>query len=220
MDNFANTNFLVKTKKGKPPADESSGGVYKSRNLKKHQLQNTWTLWFLEYDASKSWEDLLSEVDSFSTVEDFWRTYYRIKPPSKPKSGCDYMLFKKGIRPMWEDPSNIKGGRWLNVVDNTSKADLDIIWLDVMLCLIGEACDHCDQICGASIRIRRKVKKVSIWTNNGKDEEAILEIGHKLCELVRLGSSYTLQYQGHMEVFMGSELMYKLKVENGVVTTS
>ena len=25
----------------------------------------------------------------------------------------DYMMFKKGIRPEWEDPSNRDGGKWV-----------------------------------------------------------------------------------------------------------
>lgn len=39
----------------------------------KHPLQHTWTLWYLECDRSKAWEDNLSEITSFNTVEDFWR---------------------------------------------------------------------------------------------------------------------------------------------------
>lgn len=66
--------------------------------LIKHPLQHTWTLWFLETDRTKSWEEMLKEVTSFSTVEDFWGLFNYIKTPSEIKSGCDYYLFKKDIR--------------------------------------------------------------------------------------------------------------------------
>ncbi|KAH8363630.1 hypothetical protein KR084_012447, partial [Drosophila pseudotakahashii] len=141
-----------------------------------HKLQNEWTLWLVEYDQKRSWEDMLRKIDTFNTVEDFWRLYYRIDQPSKLNKGSDYMLFKRNIPPMWEDPANIDGGRWIISLPKTCKTDLDIIWLDFLLCLIGEACDNCDQICGASVRIRKKVNKISLWTSNGKDEEAVLEI--------------------------------------------
>ncbi|XP_016987308.1 eukaryotic translation initiation factor 4E1-like [Drosophila rhopaloa] len=194
-----NLKTLIETNanKGNPQAGEIAGALSPSRHLKNHHLQNTWTLWLLNTDLGQSWEDRLNQIASFSTVNQFWSVYYRIEPPSKLKLGSDYSLFKKNIRPMWEDPTNIQGGRWLIIVRGTSKDELDIIWLDVMLCLIGEACDHCDQICGAVVRIRNKVSKVSIWTNDAKDEDAILEIGYKLREVVRMGNNNTLQYRVH-----------------------
>lgn len=59
---------------------------------------NVWTLWYLENDRSKSWEDMQNEITSFDTVEDFWSLYNHIKPPSEIKLGSDYSLFKKNIR--------------------------------------------------------------------------------------------------------------------------
>ena len=66
--------------------------------LMKHPLQNNWTLWYLESDRTKSWEDLQNEITSFDTVEDFWSLYNHIKLASEIKVGSDYSLFKKGIR--------------------------------------------------------------------------------------------------------------------------
>lgn len=45
------------------------------------------------------------------TVEDFWSLADHIKPPSELMAGVDYSFFKNGIRPMWEDPQNVKGKR-------------------------------------------------------------------------------------------------------------
>lgn len=42
-------------------------------HLFKHPLQNKWTLWYLENDRTKLWEELQNEITSFDTVEDFWR---------------------------------------------------------------------------------------------------------------------------------------------------
>lgn len=53
------------------------------------------------------------------------------------KSGCDYSIFKKGIRPMWEDKMNEKGGRWIVKFDSRPReVDIDKIWLDVVSMLI------------------------------------------------------------------------------------
>jgi translation initiation factor 4E len=42
----------------------------------KHQLQNTWTLWFTKPPSGKQdWNELLKEVISFDSVEEFWGIY-------------------------------------------------------------------------------------------------------------------------------------------------
>ncbi len=42
----------------------------------KHQLQHTWTLWFTKPPSGKQdWNELLKEVISFDSVEEFWGIY-------------------------------------------------------------------------------------------------------------------------------------------------
>jgi len=43
-------------------------------------------------------------------------------------TGCDYSVFKSDIKPMWEDPTNKNGGRWL-IKDNGL---LDQYWMDIV----------------------------------------------------------------------------------------
>ncbi|EDV53280.1 eukaryotic translation initiation factor 4E1 [Drosophila erecta] len=192
MANSKQANEFLESKEGIPLNDDSLQGA-----AKKRKLQNTWTLWGVTSGSEISWEDNLSEIGSFNTVEDFWNLYYSTESPSKLQAGCDYMLFKKGIRPMWEDLPNKHGGRWTYIVYKKDTTELDIIWLDVLLCLIGEACDNSDQICGAFVRIRKKVNKVSVWTNSYDDNEAVMEIGQKLCEVVSLSSKKVLKFRQH-----------------------
>lgn len=84
--------------KGTSTEQQSDDSSVRTEHLYKHPLQNTWTLWYLENDRSKSWEDMQNEITSFDTVEDFWSLYNHIKPPSEIKLGSDYSLFKKTIR--------------------------------------------------------------------------------------------------------------------------
>ena len=42
----------------------------------KHQLQNKWTLWFTKPPSGKQdWNELLKEVITFDSVEQFWGVY-------------------------------------------------------------------------------------------------------------------------------------------------
>ncbi|XP_016999841.3 eukaryotic translation initiation factor 4E1 [Drosophila takahashii] len=164
----------------------------------KHPLEHVWTLWYLENDRTKHWKDMLNEITQIDSVETFWSLYYTIKTPSELKIGCDYSMFKKCIKPMWEDEANIKGGRWLVTVGKSAKVELDRIWLDILLMMVGQTFDYSDEICGAVINIRAKSNKISVWTANGNNEMAILEIGQKLKMLLHL-QSHNLQYQLHSD---------------------
>ena len=66
---------------------------------------------------------------------------------------------------MWEDKSNKDGGRWLLTLEKKHRQhSLDSIWLEVMMCLIGEAFGELGNIVnGAVVNIRPKADKLSIW---------------------------------------------------------
>ncbi|KAH8278202.1 hypothetical protein KR044_002038 [Drosophila immigrans] len=164
----------------------------------KHPLEHVWTLWYLENDRTKHWKDMLNEITQIDSIETFWSLYYTIKAPSELKIGCDYYMFKQGIQPMWEDEANIKGGRWLFTVGKSSKDALDRIWLDILLMMVGESFEYASDICGAVVNIRAKSNKISVWTANGTNELAVLEIGFKLKTLLHL-QSHNLQYQLHSD---------------------
>lgn len=51
----------------------------------KHQLQHTWTLWFTKPPSGKQdWSELLKEVISFDSVEEFWGIYVSITTACTP----------------------------------------------------------------------------------------------------------------------------------------
>jgi translation initiation factor 4E len=186
---------------------ESSGGVVVGgagdEDGTKHQLQNKWKFWYFENNKDKSWEDNLRVVSEFYTVEDFWSIYNHIKNASELRPGCSYFVFKDGIKPMWEDPVNRPGGRWLVSFDRRQRQQLDNLWLEVvsdsmnkgkwlllefkiiryfvclqLLCLIGEAFDDDgDDICGVVVDVRGKMDKISIWTSDCKNKDRIVNIG-------------------------------------------
>lgn len=127
--------------------------------LIKHPLHNQWTLWYLEHDRHKSWEDMQNKITAFDTVEDFWSLYNHIRVASEIGPGNDYSLFKRNIRPMWEDETNKRGGRWLISLQR-NRRHVDQLWLDIVLCLIGEAFENSDDICGAVVNIRPRGDKI------------------------------------------------------------
>jgi len=69
----------------------------------KHPLKTPWTLYY-EYHLTnnnrpptQSWGDNIKPVYTFDTVEDFWRLYNNITPPSRLQMGCSYNLSRKEL---------------------------------------------------------------------------------------------------------------------------
>jgi len=168
--------------------------------ITKHPLQNQWQLWYFRPEKGKDWMDNLLDVTNFDTVEDFWGLYNHIELASNLSSGSDYSIFKMGIKPMWEDDRNKMGGRWLFTFNKKAIAprQIDEMWLEVLLCLIGEAFgDHSDQVCGAVINIRPKMDKISIWTGDCKNAAAITHIGKTLKQRTRYPGM--ISYEAHVD---------------------
>lgn len=50
---------------------------------------------------------------SFTTVEEFWSIYAHLKPVSELPFISDHLLFWQNVKPIWEDPVNSLGGKWV-----------------------------------------------------------------------------------------------------------
>ena len=91
-----------------------------------HFLESEWVIW--EHRSpdknSKSYEDNMVKLLEVATIEDFWRAFNNIPKPSaiffdgrtrkkfKDRSVESFSLFKKNIKPEWEDPMNRTGAEW------------------------------------------------------------------------------------------------------------
>jgi len=189
------------------PESESKGtGSFDPSNFHvRHPLQNRWTWWYDnpgKKTSQSSWGEYLKPIMSFDTVEDFWRLYNNIYPPSQLVSGSDYHLFKEGIEPKWEDPLNEKGGKWVVTLPNKNRKETsDKMWLYLVLACIGEgfALNANDEICGCVISIRKTQDKIALWTKNANNDEAVRGIGKHLRQVLELPAQFSLGYQAHFD---------------------
>ncbi|KAK7038846.1 hypothetical protein VNI00_010476 [Paramarasmius palmivorus] len=155
-----------------------------------------------EYEAG------LTVIGTFTTVEQFCRYFNWLKPPSKLERNSNYHLFKVRIRmvilkliglsgvrlplqapikPMWEDPANADGGKWVLTMKNNPNL-LDRCWNWVAMALVGEELEEDqDEICGAVVSLRSKVDRIQVWTRSKDDVEKINGIGRKLVKLLDVG---------------------------------
>jgi hypothetical protein len=64
----------------------------------------------LRPDTSLRLCEQVKELGTFSDVQSFWEHFSHMAPAGELPVVSDYHLFKKGVKPMWEDPVNEKGG--------------------------------------------------------------------------------------------------------------
>jgi len=102
-------------------------------------LNSTWDVYYLRNDVGANWDDRLVKVASFGTILEFWAVYLYLKLPNQLAAGCDYMIFRDGIKPEWTDPNNQNGGRWLIEIDRKQRNEqLNDKWLETLLAVIGK----------------------------------------------------------------------------------
>jgi len=137
-----------------------------------------------------NWNDLLKEVVTFDSVEEFWGVYVSITSLSPPNqirrtNPCprlqnnitptselaiksDYHLFKSGVRPEWEDQQNKHGGKWSYSFYKKDKphVPIDDLWLHTMLAAIGETLENegDNEVMGVVVNVRKGFYRIGLWT--------------------------------------------------------
>ncbi|KAJ3181903.1 hypothetical protein HDU85_003419 [Gaertneriomyces sp. JEL0708] len=165
----------------------------------KHPLESRWTLWFdnPQKRANQSnWGDRLKSLVTFDTVEDFWGVYNNVLKASQLPHGANYHLFKEGIQPMWEDPQNAQGGKWVLQIKKKSDS-LDQLWLNTILACIGETFPDGEEICGVVISIRKAADRISLWTRSALDETKARAAGQHWKGAVMIEDK--MGYQAHSD---------------------
>ena len=118
-------------------------------------------------------------------------------------SNTDYLMFRKGVRPEWEDPVNKNGGKWvvtLPIADDMEE-DCDNAWLQLILHLIaGQFTKELgDVINGIVFSVRDKHLRISIWVSIAKDIKLLRAVGLKIKEICALNKKYKFGFQEHQK---------------------
>ncbi|EIW79147.1 translation initiation factor eIF4e [Coniophora puteana RWD-64-598 SS2] len=198
--------------KDKPITPSISGGV--------HPLRHTWVFWFRQQRAPgnkiTNYEEGIKKIASFSSVESFWSLWTHLYSPSALLPTTDYLLFHSGIRrPVWEDPLNIDGGKW---IIRLKKGVADHIWEDLVLAIIGDQFEDCrtvtassettngdsrstpsewPEICGCTISVRQSEDIVTLWNRVDADVKVREKIRDTLRTVLNLPPSTIMEYKSN-----------------------
>lgn len=143
---------------------------------KQHALVSEWVFWFRppisKANGYIEYEKTLHPIAAVGTVEEFFTIYRHLKRPSTLPLVSDYHFFRTGIRPIWEDAENRKGGKW---IVRLKKGVADRYWEDLLLAIVGDQLgDSGDEVCGVVLSVRNGEDILSIWTRN--DGSSVLKV--------------------------------------------
>ncbi|KAI0343007.1 eukaryotic translation initiation factor 4E class II [Trametopsis cervina] len=182
-----------------------------------HPLRNTWVFWYRQHRAPGNkitdYEEGIKKIAEFSSVESFWSLWTHLHFPSDLQATTDYLLFHKGVRrPVWEDPLNLSGGKW---IIRLRKGIADRLWEDLVLAVIGDQFAHCDaepsadraegehgasdwpQICGCTISVRQNEDIITVWNRVESDPRVKDKINQTIRRVLNLPATTNLEYKSN-----------------------
>lgn len=184
----------------------------------KNKLNDSWALWYdyqeKKYNSNLNWSDNLKLLGEMEDVETFWGIQKEIGNAQELQISSNLHFFRKGIKPMWEDPKNMNGGKW--VLEIHSDQQIQSVWTNTLLFCISEACllkkkpkageklnvteDVIDRkmegaVCGAVFSPRKHYFRISMWTNC-KDSRAKI-IGQMWQEFLDLQEPIKISFRAH-----------------------
>lgn len=114
-------------------------------------------------------------IATVKSLEDFWRLWRYVTPPSVCSAPFTYSWFREGILPDWEHPRNRKGGTMsMHIFDRdrtglNDRQNFDDVFLAVLLACVGEFFVECaTTVNGVTLKLRHsKPATLQIWTAHG-----------------------------------------------------
>ncbi|KAL9060726.1 MAG: hypothetical protein Q9162_000430 [Coniocarpon cinnabarinum] len=169
----------------------------------RHPLVHTWDFWHekpatsghvtspptsqsgaLSTPAPQSEEQFaprLTNLMSLSDIRGFWSLYNNFDFAALPQRSSVH-LFHATVKPLWEDPRNMRGGAWTFRVPKAAAIDF---WREICCLAIGESLQEAvrserttfkDDICGVSFRPRYASVLITVWNRDGDHAEGVQRI--------------------------------------------
>ena len=162
-----------------------------------------------EGDGTDNYEARLEHLAVIDDVRKFWNVFNNFTIHSLALRDSIH-LFHKGVRPIWEDPRNTRGGSWTFRVPKDKAEDF---WREICMMAIGEQLQNAvydekkrvfrDDICGVSLGVRFNSMLVQIWNRDGEHQQGIDAIAETVMENLseelkpREGSYYYKKHSEH-----------------------
>ena len=111
----------------------------------------------------------------------------------------DYMLFKKGIRPEWEDPSNKNGGKWVVTlpIEEDMEEECGQAWIKSLVTLISAQIEEEEVINGIVLSVREKHLRLSLWCSESQNVARLKQIGRAFKNMCGFHEKFKFKFLLH-----------------------
>ena len=105
------------------------------RKIRPAPLKYAWAFYHDKNSASGDYEGRLTVMlENIVTIKPFWEMMNQF-PFGNLRLRDSVHFFKRGVKPVWEDPRNINGGSWTFRVPKAQSHDF---WKETLLLVVGE----------------------------------------------------------------------------------
>jgi len=162
-------------------------------------LQYTYCLWYGKKGSAKlrasEYGRSIHFIGRIATVEQWWSLYCYLIRPTVLKPYRILHLFKHGIKPMWEDQNNARGGKW---IVRLRKNKVDRAWENVCMAMLGEQFLVGQEICGVAISSQYPEDHLSVWNRTASDQSSTARIRDTLRRILNLPPTTPMEYKRHI----------------------
>ncbi|KAI1316275.1 Eukaryotic translation initiation factor 4E type 2 [Mortierella claussenii] len=162
-----------------------------------HPLHFNWVFWFMHRSPGSkilNYESAMKKIATFGSIEDFWAVYSHLRRPHELPHVSDYHLFKQGVRPVWEDETNIHGGKW---IVRLKKGLASRYWENLVMAVVGDQFEVGSEVCGIVLSIRGAEDILSIWNQSAQEGRINLKIRDTMKKVLDLPADTVMEYKTH-----------------------
>jgi hypothetical protein len=174
---------------------------------RENKLKCTWTFWEDQWkvdNESGETKQCLTHLGDADNVKDFYVLLNRHGIATVP-ANASLHIFRKHVRPEWEDKHNIDGGH-LRVFSNIQNGELpevtskrlSCLWFDVLRSIIGEHFKHSEEVVGVGYTAKPHRPIMSVWLSS-IDVEKTASVRQEIFELFSVSGSamFTARFYSH-----------------------
>eukprot|EP01113_Clastostelium_recurvatum_P023658 TRINITY_DN281_c0_g1_i3.p1 TRINITY_DN281_c0_g1~~TRINITY_DN281_c0_g1_i3.p1 ORF type:complete len:705 (-),score=199.83 TRINITY_DN281_c0_g1_i3:116-2230(-) len=146
-------------------------------------LPSSWAWWYDDAPpkgiSQSSYENIIKPIlEPFNTIPAFLRFWAHLSDISILPHYSNLRLFRDGVKPLWEDPNNKSGGKWVihipfgdappgpssSSIPPSLIGEITRVWYKLVLLTITDRLPYVDDVCGIVIRVRPEEVVLQVWT--------------------------------------------------------
>ncbi len=104
----------------------------------------------------------------------------------------DIHLFHEGIKPVWEDPANAAGGKW---IIRLKKGLVNRLWEHLALAVVTGVFGR--EVCGVVVSVRYQEDILSVWNRSASEEDDKAALKETIKRALGLPESLQMEYKAH-----------------------